>query len=238
MKSIIYKVINLHNNKIYIGQTTKKLRQRKNEHYTKAYKRNLNYKFHNALRKYGWNSFIWEILEEVDSINANDRETFWISKFKSKDCGYNMTDGGDRGTLGRKCTEETKRKISIANTGKIWSEDELKRLSFAVKGKKNGMYGKKHTEKSKRIMSIKASIKYRGKGNPCAKKWRLISPNNKEFIVEGTLKKFCRHYNITMSLLKRFLNNKVDIYKLKLIHKRYAQKTNNTNNWSLFEINT
>ena len=148
---------------------------------------------------------------------------------------YNMTKGGNSGS-GRKCKISTKKKISKANTGKIRTKEQLKRLSEACKGEKNGMYGKKHTEKSKKIMARKASERYTGKGNPLSKKWKLISPSNTEYIVEGELKKFCDENNLIMSLLKKFLNAKVDITKLKLIHERHRVRIENTNNWSLYML--
>lgn len=43
-----------------------------------------------------------------------------------------MTEGGD-GTFGRSCSEETKQKISIANSGKTASEYTRKLLSEASK---------------------------------------------------------------------------------------------------------
>jgi len=59
---IIYKVTNLINNKIYIGQTTGSLEKRKIKHISCA-KLNSNIYFHKALNKYGIGSFDWEILE-------------------------------------------------------------------------------------------------------------------------------------------------------------------------------
>lgn len=46
---IIYKVTNLKNNKVYIGQTQKTLLERKNRHYLDARTKKDNNYFHNAL---------------------------------------------------------------------------------------------------------------------------------------------------------------------------------------------
>ena len=53
---LIYKVTNIINNKIYIGQTIQSLKERKRQHYKFA-KSKKNYKFSNALNKYDANNF-------------------------------------------------------------------------------------------------------------------------------------------------------------------------------------
>lgn len=91
---IIYKVT-APNGKVYIGQTRQGLKRRKRDHIYKA-KNSLNL-FAKALVKYK-DKMLWEILEQnIDSQSyADDRETFWISHFKSNDkkLGYNLTEGG------------------------------------------------------------------------------------------------------------------------------------------------
>ena len=54
---IIYKVLNIKNNKVYIGQTTKLLNIRKKTHYRLSLT-NPQTKFHYALRKYKECDFI------------------------------------------------------------------------------------------------------------------------------------------------------------------------------------
>lgn len=238
MKYTIYRAINKQNNKSYIGQTIISIQARKNRHFLNAFTKNEKYKFYNALRKYGWNSFAWEELENGESKYQeyiDNREKYWISFYTSNTCGYNMTKGGNSGS-GRKCSKSTKKKISKANTGKVRTEEQLKRLGDACRGEKNGMYGKKHSKKSKKIMAQKASVRSKGKGNPIAKQWQLISPDNIEYHINGELKKFCDENNLIISLLKKFLNTKVDISKLKLIHNRHKKRTLNTNEWSLHEV--
>lgn len=84
---------------------------------------------------------------------ANEHEKFLISCFRSMGCSLvNITDGGE-GTLGRKQTEDAKRRISIANTGRkmspewiakirasvtgrVFSDEHRKRLSDSTKGRK------------------------------------------------------------------------------------------------------
>jgi hypothetical protein len=50
-----------------------------------------NYSFHVALRKYGQENFIWEILEECENDQLSERERYWISYYNTYYDGYNET---------------------------------------------------------------------------------------------------------------------------------------------------
>lgn len=91
MKGIIYKITNKVNGKSYIGQTRYTLEFRWRQH---IHKKDNTY-FHNAIRKYGEDNFIKEILEECDVNYLNSREIFYIAKYNTFKEGYNLTIGGD-----------------------------------------------------------------------------------------------------------------------------------------------
>lgn len=96
---VIYKITNLINNKIYIGQTRMPEPQRWQSHIWHAYNNPQNdciYLCH-AIKKYGRENFKREILEEVDDENLNIREIYYINKYNSTNpqIGYNITKGGD-----------------------------------------------------------------------------------------------------------------------------------------------
>ncbi len=55
---------------------------------------------------------------------------------------------------GIKMSEEFSKKISVARTGIKISDEGRKKLSIAFAGEKNGMYGKKHSVKTKEKMSL------------------------------------------------------------------------------------
>jgi group I intron endonuclease len=87
---IIYKIINTLNNKIYIGQD-----RNNNPSYFGSGK-----KIQRAIKKYGKENFVKEILEEcIDENHMNEREVYWISKYDSQDrkIGYNISHGGKEG---------------------------------------------------------------------------------------------------------------------------------------------
>lgn len=121
---IIYKVTNLVNNKIYIGQTTNTLEYRKDQHFREARskKRNTVY-FHNALNKYGFKNFLFEEIDTAGSQEELDeKERYWIKFYDStnKEKGYNLDSGGHKGGVK---SEETKRKIG-ETTKQKWEDPE------------------------------------------------------------------------------------------------------------------
>jgi group I intron endonuclease len=92
----IYKVINSINNKVYIGYTSKPLEKRKLEHFERS-SNNSKTRFHLALRKYGVENFVWEVVyQSLDKNHCkNTMESFFINEFDSYRIGYNSTKGGD-----------------------------------------------------------------------------------------------------------------------------------------------
>ena len=123
MKGIIYKYTNQINNKVYIGQTINEYKR------IYAHKHTLNSwrsYFHNAIKKYGYDKFVYEILEEIDDadvkelkIKLDTLEQKYISVYKSNDpnFGYNLTLGGG-GTLGLKQSKESNLKRSRTHKAK------------------------------------------------------------------------------------------------------------------------
>lgn len=115
---IIYKATNLINGKCYIGQTSKTLDKRKHEHQIGVKK----YPFQNAINKYGYDNFEWEILCECeDKLILNIRETMKIIVEHShiSEGGYNLTWGGDGQIKGWCPSEETRRKMSAGQRKRI-----------------------------------------------------------------------------------------------------------------------
>lgn len=89
-KSGIYKIINLINNKYYIGSTVD-LNRRSKEHKT-SLKKNRHYsiKLQNAVNKYGLDNFKIEIIKLIDDISlVREFEEFYINFFDSVKSGYN-----------------------------------------------------------------------------------------------------------------------------------------------------
>lgn len=136
---IIYKVTNIVNGKCYVGKTInfkKRLWKYKSDVKLKKYP---NIILHNAIRKYGWNNFQWEILKNNidDVLILNVIETFMIMIHSShiSEGGYNMTWGGEGGdTFTNNPRKNELRKIySNQNKGKHPSEETKERMRISAK---------------------------------------------------------------------------------------------------------
>lgn len=194
---LIYKATNKINGKIYIGQTTKSLEERKKRH--KQDSKRIDTYFYRAIQKYGWENFSWEVVQDnIQSIDELDRlEQYYIAYYNCFDnpsVGYNTQSGGHHFKL---------------------TQEECEKRRQRVMGKNNPMYGKpgtwlgKHfSEEHKQHISEALSGKPRpavsGDKNPSAKK--IINLDTKEIF--GCIKDAVKKYNISTNSLSRHLNGK------------------------------
>lgn len=89
----IYKIINIQNNKVYIGQTIRPVEQRFHRHMSDALNNILDTHFARAVRKYGKDSFKVEIIDTAKTQDElNQKEQYWIRQYDSVNNGYNETD--------------------------------------------------------------------------------------------------------------------------------------------------
>lgn len=151
MSILIYKITNLINGKIYVGQTTKTVEERFKKHAT------ADSLIGRAIRKYGKENFKPEVIAECESVEeANELEKYWIKTLNCKAPeGYNLTDGGE-GRRGCTHTFEARVQLSMAvrnfylehpEAGKAHSEflkkyyeenpDKMEKLADLHRGKKD-----------------------------------------------------------------------------------------------------
>lgn len=168
-KFIVYEVKNNLNGKIYIGQYSGS----NFENYFGSGKL-----IKAAIQKYGLENFTKSILEECGSKEElNSREIYWIREKKSREEGYNLTEGGTGGDTSNFIDytdpEYIKKKSEV--TKQYWdslSDEDRELRSISVRGSKNGMYGKegywkgkqKSVELVKKCVSSRRS--YEGEDNP------------------------------------------------------------------------
>lgn len=118
---IIYKITNKLDNKIYIGQTTRLLRVRWNEHCGKSENcKRLN----RAINKYGKDNFTIEQIDSADTLDElNLKETKWITYFNSSNrkYGYNIELGGGNKFTGESTILKLKKRLHPSNYYN-WSE--------------------------------------------------------------------------------------------------------------------
>lgn len=150
MVGVIYKVTNISNEKVYIGQTTKDLEERKRNHLRSSHNSSPKYLFHKALKKYGELSFLWEVIDigyNKDDLNA--KEKWWISYYNSLACnnGYNLSDGGSNNS--NPYAGKTKEEIKISKDK--WKETLLSHGGFFKE--RNPFYGRHHSQETKKLLS-------------------------------------------------------------------------------------
>ena len=89
----IYKITNIQNNKVYIGQTIRPIQDRFHRHITDALNNILDTHFARAIRKYGKDNFIIEQIDQAQTQDElNKKEQYWIQYYNSVQTGYNETD--------------------------------------------------------------------------------------------------------------------------------------------------
>jgi group I intron endonuclease len=118
----IYKIINLSNGKIYVGQAVSHILNHKRYrpyghegrfrcHVSEAFstKKNQSHFLNNAIRKYGVADFVVELIECCEISNADEREIYYIKELNSLyPNGYNLKNGGSVFTH----SDESKKRVS------------------------------------------------------------------------------------------------------------------------------
>jgi group I intron endonuclease len=128
MYGIIYRVTNIVNGNIYIGQTKTALSKRWSKHCSDA-RSGAGWVLAAAIRKHGKEAFVLDVVEECsDKTALNETEIAWIARLRPV---YNSSAGG--GGLGSP-SPEVRAKISASSRGRKISEQARKNMSAAQKG--------------------------------------------------------------------------------------------------------
>ena len=157
----IYMYENKINGKVYIGQTKDSLAKRYGRDRYKC-----STKFYNALQKYGLDNFeqyIFKIVETQEE--ADQEEIYWIAEMRiqlGKENVYNIREGGARG----KFSEDALKKMSLAQKGRKHSKEQNEQHSITMTGRKQSeetkkkksesMIGYQHSDETKKKISEKA----------------------------------------------------------------------------------
>ena len=128
MLKSIYKITNLKNQKIYIGQSKHPIQRFAEHKYN-----NSDSLIHRAIVKHGIENFSFEIIEE-DIKNYDEREKYWIKYY---DCiapnGYNLTEGGEEPPVlkGYDCTFCNHSYEDVAKIKQLLRETDLSTSEIA-----------------------------------------------------------------------------------------------------------
>ena len=234
---VIYKVTNLVNGKIYIGQDSKN-----NPEYLGS-----GAIIKKAIKKYGKENFKKEIIDWSNSKNdLNTKEIFWIKEYNSTNhnIGYNITEGGG-GCLGYKPNNETLIKMRNNNVGsknpmfgKRLSKETLIERSNKVKfkgtykGENNGNFKYKINKDELHDLYINNNLKIDEIAKHYGCHRTVISNNLKKYNIK---KEISNKYNINLEDIKMYLNkglSQVEIGRIygcgnKYINKIIKTKINN-----------
>ncbi len=166
MIAFLYCITNIITQKKYFGVSIDPDR-RKSEHFSKSIKGSILVQ--RAIEKYGKENLIFEIILSGEDADMYLLEPKYIMENNTlSPNGYNIAEGGIGGKTGH-ASEETKKKMSIAHTGKSRqphtektkerlsslalgrkSSDKVrKKMSETRKGSGNAMFGKIHSDETK-----------------------------------------------------------------------------------------
>lgn len=201
MQNLIYAFIDAYGKIFYIGKTCD-IKRRNKQHLYEISKGNTLPKY-NKLRKLireggNFEDLVIVIESNISCEEIDEREIFYIKKLREE--GYklkNLTDGGDGGimsisgigekirqaNLGRKRSEESKKKMSESRLGMKFSEEHKKNLSVA---RKNRITTQETRDKASKTSKGKINIK----------NYKLTDPEGNIHITEFGLTKFCEENNL------------------------------------------
>lgn len=211
---IIYQAVNNKTERRYIGQTTKTLEGRKQEHRSAMTKQKwCHLYFYRALQKYGWDSFSWSVLEECPDCLVETTERAWIGLYKVMGVKlYNLTDGGE-GIKGYAHSDDARKKISDAksrtHTAINPNGDRVtftNAFRFAIQNGLNASHFNRMLNGEIKHCSGWHLGNYDG-NHPLANTYVVINPSGEE-ITFTNINKFAKEHGLDVGNFSRMLSGK------------------------------
>lgn len=175
-EGIVYLAKNNKNGKLYVGITTRPLKDRISEHKYDSFNRKSSNKsyFHNAIKLYGFDKFSFKVIETVHANTLTDLteclyslERYYIEKYQTNDRnkGYNLTIGGE-GISGYRLSPEHKAIVSKTHKGKHLSQEHKERISEFMRSSNNPRLGKHLSAETRKKISDSHKGLLLGEKNP------------------------------------------------------------------------
>ena len=217
----IYRLINLTNNKSYVGQSIN-VHTRITTHFRNLHKnKHVNIHMQNA-----WNinngNFDFEILKYCDTADLDQLEDYYIKLFKSNDSelGYNIRID-NKSNRGLKWTDSQRIKMNLAIENNPWfhnhtiPKETIEKAHKATKGSKwTEDMCKKHSVRMKGLKvkdTSKMSLAQTGSNNPSAKLNETMVREILYLILQLHIDKssVAQKYNISISTIYGILQNRI-----------------------------
>lgn len=161
-KTGIYKITSP-SGKIYIGESVD-IDQRWSRYRRLGCKQQR--KLYNSLKKYGVDAHIFEVVEECELEDLKKRERYWQEYYDvCSEKGLNLL---------LTSTDELKRTLSKESIEKMKKTFKERKISV---GENNNMFGKKHSEETKKKISVKRKGQHAGSKNPMFGRRGADNPN-------------------------------------------------------------
>jgi|WetSurMetagenome_2_1015567.scaffolds.fasta_scaffold511614_1 group I intron endonuclease len=219
IQSVIYKIENIINNKVYVGKSRNIVKRLNQYKYNLKVKSLINQHLLASIEKYGIENFIFSIIEEVEESRLNNREIYWIGRYDSTNTekGYNKTSGGD----GMSATLEIRLKISNTLLNVKHSDERRKNESLSHMGVKLSAEHienirksqidrfKDNKEREKCGIALRKVVFQYDKNNMFIKEWESIREASRKLSIDcGTISKCCNNIIKTSGGYKWSYENK------------------------------
>lgn len=224
---LIYRIINLVNEKSYIGLDSTDEPNRVKYHFFAKRRRTIIEK---AITKHGFENFKVEILQRCSSMEElNEAEVFWISYYETTNTkfGYNILPGG-RGYKLSDIKDDKRRndmlKSRLRGFRKKWEGKtlEFKRKStehlrsLSANAKRSNTLKNYWTDEANSNHIIerrkRMAIGWAKKNNEYEKPYVIISPDNREFKTIS-LYEMCSDLNISAKMMRKVAKGELKHYK-------------------------
>jgi group I intron endonuclease len=195
----IYKIINIKNNKFYIGSCSSKsfLYERLKHHQQDLLNnKHCNKYLQNSFNKYSIEYFYFEIIEKCNSDICIEREQYWIDLLKPH---YNLLKIAGS-SFGRKCEQITREKIRKANK-QFWENPENKEKM------KNSFKNRKRTKIKSGYKNSTYKLSEKGKENLILSRSKKVV-NNTTGIIYNSMSDLAKDLNLSLSSISMMIKGK------------------------------
>jgi group I intron endonuclease len=165
MKSAIYSITNVTNNKIYIGGSKEAARRLSGHKWMLKTNKHPNSYLQEDFLLYDIENFKFEIVEECEEQYLHSQENWWCNMLNVHDRKYGYNDRYTSANGKSKMSEKSRQKMRDAHKGVPLSTKHKESLKEARKGKGNGLLGYKQTDEhkancKKALTGLKRTVEY------------------------------------------------------------------------------